>query len=92
MEMRCIIDEFNYSTKEIDECTGNFPQLQKTMTIALERYQGCHLVGMQAHMLGRLVHAAGAYRAHHPPSGGSPATYAILVLNGDNYVGNHSRK
>ena len=28
------------------------------MATALERYQRCLLVGMQAHMLGRLVHVA----------------------------------
>ena len=32
-------------------------QLQTNMTTALDIYQGCCLVEMDAHMLGRLVHA-----------------------------------
>jgi hypothetical protein len=30
-------------------------QLKANMTTALDRYKGCHLVGMNAHMFGRLV-------------------------------------
>jgi hypothetical protein len=58
MEMRCIDDEFNYLVNKIDEYTGYFMRLQKTMTTTLDRYQACRVVGMQAHMLGRLVHVA----------------------------------
>ena len=54
----CIDDEFKFLAMQIDECTGYFLRLQKTMTTALERYEGCLLVGMQIHMLGRVVRAA----------------------------------
>ena len=53
--MRSMDDEFNNLANDIDECTGYFLRLQTT---ALDRYQGCRLVGMHAHMLGRLVHVA----------------------------------
>ena len=47
----------NYFVVHIDECTWYFLRLQKSTTIALERYHGCLLVGMQIHMLGRVVPA-----------------------------------
>jgi hypothetical protein len=48
-------DEFNNLAYDIDVCTERFMQLQTNMTTTLDRYQGCRLVGMDAHMLGRLV-------------------------------------
>ena len=58
MEMRSMDDEFNNLANDIDVCTERFMQLQANMTTALDRYQGCRMVGMDAHMLGRMVHAA----------------------------------
>ena len=57
MEMRSMDDEFHNLAHDIDVCTERFLRLQSNMTTALDRYQGCRLVGMDAHMLGRLVHA-----------------------------------
>jgi hypothetical protein len=37
MEMRCKDDEFNYLVNQIDEYTGYFMRLQKTMTTTLDR-------------------------------------------------------
>ena len=53
--MRSMDDEFNNLAHDIDVCTDWFMQLQTNMTTALDRYKGCRLVGMNAHMLGRLV-------------------------------------
>ena len=58
MEMRSMDDEFNNLANDIDVCTDRFMQLQTNMTIALDRYQGCRMVGMDAHVLGRMVHVA----------------------------------
>ena len=56
MEMRSMDDKFNNLAHDIDVCTEWFMQLQTNMTTALDRYiKGCRLVGMDAHMLGRLV-------------------------------------
>ena len=55
MEMWSMDDKFNNLAYDIDVCTKWFMQLQTNMTTALDRYQGCRLVGMDAHMLGRLV-------------------------------------
>ena len=55
IEMRIMDDEFNNLVHDIDVCTERFMQLQTNMTTALDRYKGCRLVGMDAHMLGRLV-------------------------------------
>ena len=55
MEMRSLDNEFNNLAYDIDVCTVRFMQLQANMTNALDRYKGCRLVGMDAHMLGRLV-------------------------------------
>ena len=57
MEMRSMDDEFHNLANDIDVCTEQFMQLQTNMTTALDRYQGCRLVGIDAHMLGRMVHA-----------------------------------
>ncbi len=57
METRCMDLEFHNLAHDIDVCTERFMRLQTNMTTALDRYQGCRLVGMDAHMLGRLVHA-----------------------------------
>ena len=57
MEVRSMDDEFINLANDIDVCTERFMQLQTNLTTALDRYQGCRLVGMDAHMLGRLVHA-----------------------------------
>ena len=58
MEVGSMDDEFNNLANDIHVCTERFMQLQETMTTALDRYQWCRLVGMDAHMLGRLVHAS----------------------------------
>jgi hypothetical protein len=55
MESRRMDDEFNNLASDIDVCIERFMQLQAYMTTALDRYKGCRLVGMDAHMLGRLV-------------------------------------
>ena len=55
MERRSMDDEFNNLASDIDVCMERFMQLQSFMTTALDRYKGCRLVGMDAHMLGRLV-------------------------------------
>ena len=57
-EMRSMDNEFHNLAYDIDVCTERFMQLQTNMTSALDRYQGCRMVGMDAHMLGRMVHAA----------------------------------
>ena len=54
--MICIYDEFNFLAKEIDKRTCNFLWVQKTMTTTFERYYGCLLVGMQVHMVEKVVH------------------------------------
>ena len=54
-EMRSLDDQFNNLVFDIDVCTERFMQLQTNMTTALDRYKGCCMVGMDAHMLGRLV-------------------------------------
>ena len=51
-------DEFNKLANDIDVCMERFMQLQTNMTTTLDRYQWCGLDGMDAHMLGRLVHAS----------------------------------
>ena len=56
MEMRSLDDEFNNLAYDIDVCTERFMRLQENMTNVLDRYKGCRLVGMDAHMLGRLAH------------------------------------
>ena len=60
MEMRSMDEEFINLANDIDVCTERFMELQTTMTkdAMLDTCQGCRLVGMDAHMLGRLVHAA----------------------------------
>jgi hypothetical protein len=55
MGSRSMDDEFNNLASDIDVCMARFMQLQAYMTTALDRYKGCRLVGMDAHMLGRLV-------------------------------------
>jgi len=55
MERKSMDDEFNNLASDIDVCMERFMQLQAYMTTALDRYKGCRLVGMDAHMLGRLV-------------------------------------
>jgi hypothetical protein len=55
METTSLDDEFNNLTFDIDVCTERFMQLQANMTDALDRYKGCRLVGMDAHVLGKLV-------------------------------------
>jgi hypothetical protein len=55
MERRSMDDEFNSLAYDIDVCMERFMRLQSIMTNALDRYKGCRLVGMDAHMLGRLV-------------------------------------
>ena len=57
MDMRSMDDKFINLANDIDVCTERFMQLQTNLTTALDRYQECRLVGMDAHMLGRLVHA-----------------------------------
>ena len=57
-ELGSMDDEFNKLTYDIDVCTERFMQIQTNMTTALHRYQWCGCVGMEAHMLGRLVHAS----------------------------------
>ena len=60
MPMTSMDDEFNNLANSIDVCTESFMELQTNITkdAALDRYRGCRLVGMDAHMLRRLVHGA----------------------------------
>ena len=60
VEMRSVDDEFLNLVYDIDVCTERFMELQTTMTkdAALDEYEACRLVGMNAHMLSKLVDAA----------------------------------
>ena len=58
MGERTIDDEFNYLASEIDEVTGKFMRLQKTMTTALERYTRCLLLSGRIYDLEMVVLAA----------------------------------